>query len=206
MVTILSGTAVAAEIARVRDIHTPMAAFRASVRRIGIHLSAEVGKHLPSTTARVRTPIEETDASAIEGSIVVLPVLRAGLGLVDAFLELLPEASVGYIGLKRNEETLRPTEYYRNIPPIDESTTVVIIDPMLATGGSMVATIEAVRGIATPRKIIAAVVIAAPEGIATVEHHAPDVRIIAAQLDRGINADGYIVPGLGDAGDRLFGT
>ncbi|MCU0329687.1 MAG: uracil phosphoribosyltransferase [Candidatus Kapabacteria bacterium] len=206
MVTILSGTAVAADITRVRDIHTPMAAFRSSVRRIGIHLGAEVGKHLPSTTVRVSSPIEETDGLTIDGRIVVLPVLRAGLGLVDAFLELLPEAAVGYIGLKRSEETLRPTEYYRNIPPIDESTTVVIIDPMLATGGSMVATIDAVRGIATPRQIMAAVVIASPEGIATVEHHAPDVRIIAAQLDRGLNADGYIVPGLGDAGDRLFGT
>lgn len=151
------------------------------------------------------TPLETTTCSVIRGGVVIVPILRAGLGLLDPFLSICPEASVGFIGLKRDEETLAPHEYYRNLPPSDEDTTFIVIDPMLATGGSMTATIALLKNL-PHHCIIATCLIASPEGVATITEDHPDVMLVCGALDRQLNDQGYIMPGLGDAGDRLFGT
>jgi uracil phosphoribosyltransferase len=205
MAIVLSGTALSTDLATIRAADTPIEVFRSAVHRIGIHLAAETLRHLPSRTVDVRTPIETTSCDVIDGSVVIVPILRAGLGLLDPFLHLCPSASVGFIGLKRNEETLQPYEYYHNLPPSDASTTFVVIDPMLATGGSMIATLQHVSGLPHQR-ILVATLISAPEGIGAVTEAFPNVLVVTAALDRQLNDAGYIMPGLGDAGDRLFGT
>jgi uracil phosphoribosyltransferase len=141
----------------------------------------------------------------IDGDVVVVPILRAGLGLLQPFLDVMPYASVGYIGLQRNETSLEAEEYYLRLPVLAPTTTVIVIDPMLATGGSMVDTITRIKA-AGGRTVVAVCLIAAPEGLEHVRTHHPDSRIIVAALDERLNDAGYIVPGLGDAGDRLFGT
>jgi uracil phosphoribosyltransferase len=179
--------------------------FRAAVHRIGLHIAAETLKHLPATQQQVTTPLETTTVNVIYGNVVVVPILRAGMGLLEPFLTLCPSASVGFIGLKRNEQTLHPDEYYRNLPPSDTTTTFIVIDPMLATGGSMVATLDLISPL-PHQKVLVACLIGAPEGVHAVESSHPEVDIVIAALDRELNDVGYIVPGLGDAGDRLFGT
>jgi len=205
MTTILTGTGLANDIATVRSTSTDLAAFRSAVRRIGLHLAVEVSRHLPAAVGTVTTPLAETSATRIAGTVVLLPVLRAGLGLLDAFLEVIPTASVGFAGLRRNEEDLVPVEYYRRLPDSDASTTFIVIDPMLATGGSLDATIGMLAGL-PHHKIMAACLIAAPEGIGMIESRHPDVGLFVATVDHHLNEHGFIVPGLGDAGDRLFGT
>lgn len=205
MTTILSGTGLAHDIATVRDTATDIAAFRSAVRRIGLHLAVEASKHLPPAVGSVTTPLAETSATRIDGSVVLLPVLRAGLGLLDAFLDVIPSAAVGFAGLRRNEEDLVPVEYYRRLPDSDASTTFIVIDPMLATGGSLDATIGMLSGL-PHHTIMAACLIAAPEGIRAIEARHPDVALFVATVDDHLNEHGFIVPGLGDAGDRLFGT
>lgn len=205
MATVLAGTALLNDITLVRTSSTPMAVFRAAVRRIGLHIAAETTKYLPERSVTISTPLESTTATVIDGHVVLVPVLRAGLGLLDAFLDIVPDASVGYLGLKRNEETLEPQAYYQNLPPIDATTTVIVLDPMLATGGSMKAALSVITPL-HPKKILAASLIAAPEGINEVESAYPSVSIVVGTVDRCLNDHGYIVPGLGDAGDRLFGT
>lgn len=205
MVTILKGTALSQDIAQLRDATVLATAFRATVHRIGLHLAVEASKHLPGREVDVLTPLEQTTGRMIDGDVVVIPILRAGLGLLPSMLEILPSAHVGYIGLRRNDASLQPESYYQNLPTITTTTTTIIIDPMLATGGSMSAAIDAVRR-AGARSVIAVCLIAAPEGIARIRAEHPDTRVIAAVLDRGLNDQGYILPGLGDAGDRQFGT
>jgi len=206
MAIILQGAMLGTDVATLRRTSTSMPEFRHSVHRIGLHLAVEASKLLPTKATPVVTPLEETTCNVLDGSVVVIPILRSGLGLLDPFLTIIPSASVGYIGLRRNEDTLQPYEYYRNLPPIDITTTVIVIDPMLATGGSMIATLQAVTSSHTARSILAVCLIAAPEGVAAVEQMFPNVTIVAAALDRELNSVGYIVPGLGDAGDRQFGT
>lgn len=205
MAIILSGTALSTDLATIRSKNTPIDVFRSAVNRIGMHLAVEASKHLPSRDVEVVTPIETTTCSVIRGGVVIVPILRAGLGLLDPFLSICPEASVGFIGLKRDEETLAPHEYYRNLPPSDEDTTFIVIDPMLATGGSMTATIALLKKL-PHHCIIATCLIASPEGVATIIEDHPDVMLVCGALDRQLNDQGYIMPGLGDAGDRLFGT
>lgn len=205
MVTVLSGTGLAAEIAAIRQRTTSMQDFRTGVQRIGIHLAVEVSKHLPGRATTVETPLAQAPATVVEGEVILLPVLRAGLGLLDSFLEVMPYASVGFAGLRRNEETLEPTEYYRRFPDSTPQTTFVIIDPMLATAGSMIATLSMLKDL-PHQKIMAACLIAAPEGVQAFTAAHPDVPLFIAALDQHLNSMGFIVPGLGDAGDRLFGT
>lgn len=205
MVTVLSGTGLEADIASIRAAHTSMQEFRAGVRRIGIHLAVELSKHLPSTDINVQTPLAATSARTVRGNVVLLPVLRAGLGLLDAFLEVMPYASVGFAGLRRNEETLEPMEYYRRFPDSTDETTFIIIDPMLATAGSMITTVSMLRSL-PHHKIMAACLIAAPEGVEAFSLAHGGVPLFVAALDSHLNDAGFIVPGLGDAGDRLFGT
>ena len=205
MTTVLSGTGLSHDIAVVRDAETSVADFRAAVHRIGLHLAVEVSRHLPAVNGTVTTPLAETAATRIDGSVVLLPVLRAGLGLLDPFLEVLPSASVGFAGMRRNEDTLEPTEYYRRLPESDENTTFIIIDPMLATGGSLHATAKMLKDL-PHRQIMAACLIAAPEGVRLMEEQHPEIALTVATVDDHLNDVGFIVPGLGDAGDRLFGT
>ncbi len=205
MATVLSGTALSNDLAIIRSRDTHIDVFRAAVHRIGLHIAAETLKHLPAHQQSVATPLETTVVDVIDGNVVIVPILRAGMGLLEPFLALCPSASVGFIGLKRNEETLHPDEYYRNLPPSDASTTFIVIDPMLATGGSMVATLDLLRPL-PHQKVLVACLIGAPEGVAAVETSHPEAHIVIAALDRQLNDVGYIVPGLGDAGDRLFGT
>ena len=205
MTTVLTGTGLAQEITTIRDATTTTPAFRGAVHRIGLHLAVETSKHLPCRDVDVTTPLTTTHGRVIDGDVVVVPILRAGLGLLQPFLDVMPYASVGYIGLQRNETSLEAEEYYLRLPVLAPTTTVIVIDPMLATGGSMVDTITRIKA-AGGRTVVAVCLIAAPEGLEHVRTHHPDSRIIVAALDERLNDAGYIVPGLGDAGDRLFGT
>ena len=205
MLTILDNPLVRRDVALLRDIQTSPDRFRAAMQRIGAALVIEAARHITLRTTRITTPLEETDGFALAHEVVLLPVLRAGVSLVEPFSNLIPEAKIAYIGLARNEETLATHEYYYNVPQLHADSVVYILDPMLATGGSICATIERIQSVGA-RNIVVVAVIAAPEGVKRVETAFPNVPIITANLDRCLNEHGYIMPGLGDAGDRYHGT
>ena len=194
------------KLSYLRDKRTSTGDFRRLVRELTALLTYEATKDLPTETVRVETPLEWTEVERVSGKkLAVCPVLRAGMGMLDGFLELVSGARVGFVGLFRDEETLEPVEYYVKLPDDLSERDVILLDPMLATGNSTAAAVETVkRGGATSVRLIA--LIAAPEGIARVHREHPDVRIVVAAVDRGLNEKGYILPGLGDAGDRLYGT
>ncbi len=193
------------DITVLRDVKTEPEIFRAAVKRISNILAVEISKDLPLTKFEVQTPLENTTGYKLSHEIVLVPVLRAGLGMVSGFLEIIPEAKVGHIGLQRDETTLKPMEYYYKTPKNIDSAKVLLIDPMLATGGSGAEAINYLkkRGV---NNLIFACLVAAPEGIYKLKTLHPDVQIYGAALDRELNDKGYILPGLGDAGDRTFGT
>lgn len=205
MAVVLEGTGLASNLATIRDIRTDREAFQGAVNRIGLFLAVECSKYLPAKDISITTPNETTTCTTVQGNVILVPVLRAGLGLLSSFQSIMPFASIGFIGLRRNEDTLQPEEYYYNIPLSNQQTTFVILDPMLATGGSICATLQSLTK-QPHAQVIVASVIAAPEGISTVEQTYPSATVVVAALDRELNSVGYIVPGLGDAGDRLFGT
>jgi uracil phosphoribosyltransferase len=190
---------------RARD--TPPDQFRQASRRISLMLVAEALRDLPSETVRVQTPLypPAADGRRIGCGVVVVPVLRAGLGMLDAVLELVPGARVGHIGLQRDEMTAVASQYYSKLPAQLEHSYVLMIDPMLATGGSAVAALDLLHR-AGARRVRLVCIVAAPEGVALVERCHPDVEIYTPVVDRELNAQKYIVPGLGDFGDRLYGT
>lgn len=189
-----------------RDIKTDKKEFKELVNEITLLLVYEATKDLPMTTQTIETPLETFKAPVLAGKKqVILPILRAGIGMVDAFLTLMPSARVGHIGLYRDEKTLRPHLYYFKIPPHSTARQFYVCDPMLATGGSAVAAIEKLKECGIKR-ISLVCIIAAPEGLKKMLQKHPDVPIFAAGLDRKLNKKGYILPGLGDAGDRMFGT
>jgi uracil phosphoribosyltransferase len=194
------------KLSYLRDKRTSTGDFRRLVRELTALLTYEATKDLPTETVRVETPLEWTEVERISGKkVAVCPVLRAGMGMLDGFLELVSGARVGFIGLFRDEETLQPVEYYVKLPDDLSDRDVILLDPMLATGNSTAAAVETVKRMgATSVRLIA--LIAAPEGVARVHSEHPDVRIVVASIDRGLNDKGYILPGLGDAGDRLYGT
>ena len=162
-------------------------------------------REIPSAAVSVDTPLGPAPGKRIGSDVVVVPVLRAGLGMLDAVLELVPDARVGHIGLQRDELTAAASQYYSKLPPTLETSFVLMIDPMLATGGSAVAALDLLRRAGATRvKMIC--IVAAPEGVALVQTHHPDVAIYTPVIDRGLNEHKYIVPGLGDFGDRLYGT
>lgn len=189
-----------------RDKGTPTALFRQLLREISQLLAFEVTRDLPLTTLRIDTPMEPMDAPIIDGKkLVLVSILRAGNGLLDGVLELIPAARVGFVGLYRDEETLTPVEYYFKLPEGIEDRLVIAVDPMLATGNSSVAAIDRLKQ-AGATNIRFMCLLAAPEGVARMKQAHPDVPIFTAAVDSHLNDHGYIVPGLGDAGDRMFGT
>lgn len=196
---------IADELTRLREPSCPSPEFRQRLRRIASLMVPAVTADLETHVVPCNTPLEITSGVNLTHGIVLAPVLRAGLVFLDGFLDLIPQAAVAHIGLARNEQTLLPEPYYMKHPPVLTDQDIIILDPMLATGGSAV---EAVRRMADAgaRSLRFACLVAAPEGVATLESSFPDLPIYAAALDRCLNERGYILPGLGDAGDRMFGT
>ena len=188
-----------------RDVRTDPPAFRRAANRISVLLAAEALRDVPSARGTVTTPLGPAGGVMVQGDVVVVPVLRAGLGMLDAVLELLPAARVGHIGLQRDEATAIASKYYSKLPADLSRSYVLMIDPMLATGGSAVAAIGLIKAAgATLIRMIC--IVAAPDGIALVEQRHPDVPVYTPVVDDHLNAHKYIVPGLGDFGDRLYGT
>jgi uracil phosphoribosyltransferase len=196
---------VAHKLSILRDVGTDTKKFRELVRELTWLLGYEAMADLATRPMEVETPLERMDGAEVDPRVGLVPVLRAGLGMVDAMLELIPSAQVWHIGLYRDERTLKPVEYYNKLPDAATVQVCLILDPMLATGGSSAATVDILKAWGAAR-IKQVSLIAAPEGVATLSDQHPDVDIHVAAVDRALNERGYIVPGLGDAGDRQFGT
>lgn len=180
--------------------------FRQVVNEIAELMAYEVSRDMPLEDVQVKTPVQEATEKRLAGKkVVIVPILRAGLGMVDGILELIPAAKVGHIGMYRDEETLQPHEYFVKMPEDLASREMIVVDPMLATGGSAIMAVDALkkRGAKTIKFVC---LVAAPEGVKALREKHPDIDVYSASLDDHLNEDGYIVPGLGDAGDRLFGT
>ncbi len=190
-------------LCRLRDERTPPAEFRRLVRRLSILLAYEATQHLALEQVEVKTPLATAKAQVLAQRIGLVPILRAGLGMVDPILELIPDAEVWHLGFYRDEKTLRPVEYYKKLPADSAVDIALVLDPMLATGGSAVAALDAVNGWgARTTKLLS--MIAAPEGLRAVREAYPDTDIHVCSIDSHLNERGFIVPGLGDAGDRTF--
>ncbi|MEM1065372.1 MAG: uracil phosphoribosyltransferase [Pseudomonadota bacterium] len=204
--TIVKHPLVQHKLTLMRDLETPTAVFRQLLREISQLLAYEVTRELPMTTRRIETPLTEMDSPSLEGrKLALVSILRAGNGLLDGMLELIPSARVGFVGLYRDEETLQPVQYYFKVPTELGNRLTIAVDPMLATGNSSAAAIDLLKDAgATDIRFLC--LLAAPEGVARMKEAHPDVPIVTAALDEGLNEKGYIVPGLGDAGDRMFGT
>jgi uracil phosphoribosyltransferase len=193
-------------LAALRDAATPSPRFRRLLAEIGAILAMEATRDLPTVTAKVTTPLIETDHRVLAGpEPVLVAVLRAGLGLMEGGMQVLPEAPVGHVGLVRDEHTLKPSQYMLRMPPEVTTRGAILFDPMLATGGSAVAAVQRVKEAGAPHVRFVCVV-AAPEGVKRLAEAHPDVPVYAAALDEKLDHRGFIVPGLGDAGDRCFGT
>jgi uracil phosphoribosyltransferase len=188
-----------------RDQRTPGEEFRRTARRISVLLATEALRDVPTREVTVQTPLESAPGRQVSGDVVVVPVLRAGLGMLDAVLELVPRARVGHLGLQRDEATAVASQYYAKLPSGLANSFVLMIDPMLATGGSAVSGLDRLVA-AGARSVRIACIVAAPEGLAVVAAKYPDVHIYTPVIDRALNEHKFIVPGLGDFGDRLYGT
>ena len=205
-VTVVAHPLVQHKLSYLRDKDTPTVHFRKLANEVTLLLTYEATKDFPTETDEVETPLERTEVQRIAGKkVAVCPVLRAGLGMLDGVLSLVSSARVGFIGLYRDEETLQPVEYYVKLPDLGEERDAIVLDPMLATGRSSSAAVAAVKA-AGARSVTLVCLVAAPEGIEHMQTEHPDVRIVTAAIDRELNDRGYILPGLGDAGDRLYGT
>ncbi len=191
-------------LTQLRDERTEPARFRMLARQLTFLLAIEATRDLPVRTHPVKTPLETTEGYSLAKAIVAVPILRAGLGMLEALTELFPDLRVGYIGLERDEQTAIARAYYCKLPPLDNSR-VLLLDPMLATGGSAAQAVEVLVN-AGAEEIVHICVVAAPEGVRLLNERFPQVRIVAASLDRGLNERKFILPGLGDFGDRLYGT
>ena len=205
-VHVLDHPLLAHKLTIMRDKNTSVKDFRELVSEIGMLITYEATRDLPLTTKHIETPLCEMDAPTLKGKkFAVVPILRAGLGLVEGVLRMVPSARVGHIGMFRDEETLQPCVYFCKMPKDVAERDVLIVDPMLATGGSAAAAITEMKNRGC-KNIKLLVLVAAPEGVACIQEKHPDVDIYAGALDSHLNEKGYIVPGLGDAGDRIFGT
>ena len=205
MLHVLDHPLAAHVITHLRDKTTKPATFRTLCYQISLLLAIEATRHLRTETKQIETPLEAMTGRVLgHESLVVVPILRAGLGMVQPFLDIFPDVSVGYIGLERDHTTAVARSYYCKLPPV-AGRRVLVVDPMLATGGSAVKAIDVVRT-AGGTDITLVSIVSSPEGVAEVKKHHPNLPIYTAVLDRGLNASKYIVPGLGDFGDRLYGT
>ena len=204
--TVVTHPLVQHKLTLMREVETSTAKFRQLLREISQLLAYEITRNLEMTTKTIQTPLCEMDAPLLDGKkLALISILRAGNGLLDGILELVPAARVGFVGLYRDEETLQPVQYYFKVPVGLEDRLVIAVDPMLATGNSSVAAIDLLKK-AGATNIRFLCLLAAPEGVARMKEAHPDVPIVTASLDSHLNEQGYIVPGLGDAGDRMFGT
>lgn len=193
------------KLAYIRDERTKHFEFKRAIDEVTLLMAYEITRDLPLREKNINTPLEAMTAQVLAKEVVIVPIMRAGLGMTDGILSLIPTARVGHVGLYRDEETLQPMEYYKKFPEEIKDSTVFIVDPMLATGGSVIATIDIVKKTgATDIRFIG--IVGAPQGVAAIQNAHPDVDIYLAALDRGLNENSYIVPGLGDCGDRIFGT
>lgn len=204
--TIVTHPLVQHKLTLMRDKSTSTGEFRALLREISALLTYEVTRELELTTRAIETPMQEMDAPVLKGKkLALVSILRAGNGLLDGVLELIPSARVGFVGLYRDEATLKPVQYYCKLPEGLEDRLVIVVDPMLATGNSSAAAVDLLKA-AGATNIRFMCLLAAPEGVARMKEAHPDVPIVTAALDKRLNDKGYILPGLGDAGDRMFGT
>ena len=204
--TVVAHPLIQHKLTLMREADTSTASFRQLLREISLLLAYEVTRDLPMTTKSIETPLTEMEAPVLKGKkLALISILRAGNGLLDGVLELIPSARVGYIGLYRDEKTLKPVQYYDKVPADLDARVTIVLDPMLATGNSSAAAVSLLKEKgATDIRFLC--LLAAPEGVARMARAHPDVRVITASLDERLNDKGYIVPGLGDAGDRMFGT
>lgn len=193
------------KLAIIRDAATDHKQFRELATEITMFICYEALKQLPTKSVNVTTPVADAECRMIDTDLVVVPILRAGVGMLDGILDLVPTARVGFVGLYRDEETKQPVTYYERLPPQIRGGTCIVIDPMLATGGSTVAALDMLKENGATN-IVVVCIVTCPEGIEFVESKHPDVEIYAAAIDDHLNDMKYIVPGLGDAGDRLYGT
>ena len=203
--TVVSHPVLDDRVAELRDETTSFGDFRRALGEASAILAIEATRGLPTVDRTVRTPLEDAPAKRLEAEIILVPVLRAGLAMVDGFLRLLPDARVGHLGMQRDEATLEPSGYFERLPPTVGEGLVFLLDPMLATGGSAVAALDRLKANGA-RQLRLICLVAAPEGVEAVREVHPDVPIWTAALDRQLDENGYIRPGLGDAGDRVFGT
>lgn len=205
MTTILDHPVINSKISQLRCQYTSSANFRRVIQEISVLLVPFVTAHFQTTLAEITTPIETAEFPELQKPIVLVPILRAGLGLLEGFHSILPEASVAHIGMARNEATLEPETYYFNAPQDLTNAEIIVLDPMLATGGSAIASITELKNKGAEH-ITFVGILSAPEGTKALETAHPDIQIFIATQDRQLNEQGYICPGLGDAGDRIFGT
>jgi len=205
MLTVLEHPLITHKLTQLRRKETETKDFRYNLSEIAALMAYEITRDLPMKEADVETPMSKCKTHELAGTIVLIPVLRAGLGMVEGITNLIPDAKVGHIGIYRNHDTLKPMTYYSKLPDNLAEAVVMVLDPMLATGGSATAAISALKE-SGAKKIKLVCIIGAPEGVKRIEENHPDVQIYLAGLDEKLNDIGYIVPGLGDAGDRLFGT
>ena len=202
---ILDHPIVKRDVTLLRDRRTPSNQFRAILRRVSALMAFEVTANLPLRPVSVTTPLAKSTGSILARPVVLVPILRAGLGLVGGFVEILPDARVGHIGLYRDEQSLKPVDYYFKVPNNIREAVVFLLDPMLATGGSAAAALTYLK-VHGAQTLVCVTLVAAPEGVRRVHKDHPEVTVYTCALDKKLNSRGYIVPGLGDAGDRLFGT
>ena len=203
--TVVEHPVLADRLTVLRDRNTGWPSFRHALYECSAILAVEVARELPLVDTEVQTPLETTTGQRLSEQVVVVPVLRAGLGMVDGFLRLLPDARVGHLGMARDEHAHKPVDYYSRLPPGLAESWVFVLDPMLATGGSAANALQHLKAAGATR-IGLVCLVSAPEGIDAVSEAHPDVRIWTAAVDRGLDQNAYIRPGLGDAGDRVFGT
>ncbi len=193
------------KLTEMRKKETPNRVFKQNLDEIASLIAFEVTRHLPEEAVEIETPLVQTKGTKIACPIILVPILRAGLGLLNGVHRMIPEAKVGHIGMARNEETLLPEEYYAKFPSCLDTAQVIVLDPMLATGGSACDALENIKARGA-KNMVFACLLAAPEGIEKLQREHPDVDIYVCAIDEKLNEKGYIVPGLGDAGDRIFGT
>lgn len=205
MLTVVDHPLLKRALTTLRDKTTPYGVFRRTMADVSSILAYEALRTFPLEETPVQTPLEETQGYKLAKEVVVVPVLRAGLGLVDGFVRYVPEARVGHLGMYRDEQTHKPVDYYSNVPAQVKDARVFVVDPMLATGGSAAGAISHLKSRGA-RDVAFVCLVAAPEGVARLEEFHPDAQIVTAALDRELDENAYIRPGLGDAGDRIFGT